>query len=607
MNERNYPKIGYLDGLRFQRAILSGCEELIRHEKELNELNVFPIPDKDTGSNLKRTLTPLIENFPISESRLSMISRKMADLAVRSALGYSGIIFSQFFSGFADAIAAHDRIYPRDLREATSFSVRSATQSIENPTEGTVLSVMKEWAEEISLICLETKDFAQILEHSSKRAVTALENTPEQLDVLKKNNVVDAGGKAFVYFLQGILVYLKTGKLAKISSGVTPLQEIKASEEGTAPYCVECCVHADNLDRMELIAKLGEIGQDLIFYGATNFSKFHINTHDPEKVLTQAGRFGKVTATKIIPFSAAPEDKDKKPFCLVTDSTCDLSEDSIENNDIYFVPVKVQVGDRMYTDRLDLIPEEFYRIFETSPTLPKTSQPALMDFKRVYQHLLAHYRSIISIHLSRALSGTFQTAVQAAQGTAPERITLLDGKNLTVGLGLVVLEGIAAINQGKKMEEVAQQLECASINTEIFIGLPTLKYLVKGGRVTKAKGLIANILNINPILSIGPEGKLVPVSKARGEKNIEQKIFDLTEQRVQKATGGFAIAVAHTNAPDIGTRISKRVKKAFGQEAVMVMNASPVLGAHAGPGAFGLAIKKNVVHTLPSSEDTTNT
>lgn len=185
----------------------------------------------------------------------------------------------------------------------------------------------------------------------------------------------------------------------------------------------------------------------------------------------------------------------------------------IEDNDIYFVPVKFQAMDKVYTDKVNIIPEEFYQIMSSSP-------------------------------------------------------------------------------------------ENAIEDIEIFIGFPTLKYLVKGGRITKTKGLIAKILNINPILTINREGAFEPIGKTRGKKRLDQKLFDIAFEKVKKATmdhpevdlnkmakekSRFSVAVAHTNAPQSGKRISEKIEERLGQRVVMTMNASPVLGAHAGPGAVGIA------------------
>lgn len=606
MKTRRYPQIGYLDGSRYQSAILSGCAEIIKHEKELNRLNVFPIPDRDTGSNLKKTLIPLFEKFPVPEARIGIVGQNIADSAVRSALGYSGIIFSQILMGLAEALHNQQRIYPGNLGSIISNAVKKAYQSVEKPVEGTILSVLREWTEEVSRICPETGDFTHILETSYKKALAALKDTPDQLEILRKNRVVDAGGKAFVYFLAGILDFVKNGRLERISSKKVRSKEYALQDSAAFPYCVECCVRAQGLNRKEIIKRLGEMGQDLIFYGAAHFAKLHINTQNPEAVFSLVSSYGELSSKKILPCSPDPSSREKKSFCLVTDSTCDMKVDLIENNNVYFVPIKVQAGDNIYTDRWNLIPEEFYKIFSASSSLPKTSQPSLMDFNRIYRHLLIHYQFIISVHLSKALSGTFQTAVQASQSVSPERISVIDGKNISVGLGLVLLEGIGALVQGKSREEVILRLKTAADNTHIFIGLPTLKYLVRGGRITKTKGFLAKILNINPILSISEKGALIPVSKARGEKNLQQKILDKAYEQAKIASEEFSIAVAHTNAPDIADRVAQNIKKDLRQEAAFVMSASPALGAHAGPGAFGIAVHIAEAHSSLGTDDTLN-
>jgi DegV family protein with EDD domain len=470
-----------------------------------------------------------------------------------------------------------------------------------------LLSVLREWSEEASRASSKSQDFAHILGISYPRAVSALKRTPDQLEVLKKNKVVDAGGKAFVYFLEGILDLVEKGDVDRSYFGKIFSKVDYVQESATSPYCVEFCVNARNLDRKNLIDRVKRIGQDLIFYGAAHFAKLHINTNNPEAVIACASQFGKISSKKIFQLSSDPEMQELQPTCLAADSTCDLKDSLIEKNDVYFIPIKVQTDDKIYTDRWDIIPEEFYPILDSSSSLPKTSQPSLMDFTRIYRHLLLHYRSIISVHLSKALSGTFLTAVQASQNVHPERIMVVDGKNLSVGLGLVLLEGIRAIKHGKNPEDAEHQIKNAARNTQIFIGLPTLKYLVKGGRITKTKGIIANMLNINPILSIGPEGKLIPVSKARGRKNLEQKTLDLAYRRAQKSPGRFSLAVAHTNAPEIGARIAQEITTVFGQEAELVMNASPALGAHAGPRAFGIAVRNRFDQSPSSSDNNTNT
>lgn len=611
MKKSHFPQINYLDGLRYQRAILAGCKEIISHEGELNKINVFPIPDKDTGSNLKKTLMPIIEKYPLWQTGINISSRGIADTAIASALGYSGIIFSQFLSGFADGVKNHKKIFIENLPKAAVMAVSWAYESLENPREGTILSVFKAWSDEVKNISSTTTDFVLLLKKSLERASSALAYTPHQLEILRKNKVVDAGGQAFIYFLEGVIRFIKKGKLHSLLSQKKQIH-IKTKAADTikkAQFCAECCVRRENLERQDLIKRLNSLGQDLIFYGSLNFAKIHINTNNPEEIFSCMAQFGNITSKKILKFAPDLPSHEKRALALVPDTTCDIPDEHIENNDIYFVPVKFQAMGKVFTDKVSIIPEEFYQILSLSPTLPKTSQPSLMDFTRIYEHLLVHYQSIISVQLSKKLSGTFQTALQAANNIDSRRITVIDGKNISVGLGLAVMEGIKAIKEGLDYEAVLKRVKRAVENTKIFIGIPTLKYLVKGGRVTKAKGFLARVLNINPILSINSEGELKPIGKTRGRKKLEQKVLDTALRKIKEARVihhglnlpetseedvGFSMAVAHTNAPQLGNRVAEKIRETLGMKVAMVMNASPVLGVHAGPGAIGVAILKKI-------------
>jgi len=599
LNKSNYQKIEHLDGLLYQQALLAGCREVIAHEKGLNKINVFPIADKDTGANLKKTFSPLLEKSSFSSISLGQTCQEMAELAVSSAMGYSGIIFAQFFSGFAESLERCDRALPKEYAQASAQAVTRAYEAISEPQEGTILTVMKEWSDELRKLALTIDDYLTLFQESLKKAATALAETPKKLEVLRKHNVVDAGGKAFVHFLGGLIHFIEKGEHSRMR-----LQEKKIRVslekkhlEKEEKFCAECCVLKKNLDRSRLIKNLNSLGRDMIFYSSSNFAKIHLKTNQPEEVFSSAAQFGKISSKKVFKFSPDLPASEKKVLALTADTTCDIPDEFVEENDLYFIPVKFQTQDKIFTDKVDIIPEEFYPILISSPAVPKTSQPSLLDFTQFFEHLLGHYRSIVSLQVSGKLSGTFQTALQAANNIAPERIKVLDGKNISVGLGLTMTEGIKAMKQGMDYEGIFKRMEMAVKSIEIFIGLPTLKYLVKGGRVTKTKGLIARLLNINPILSVDQDGALVPIGKTRGKKDLGQKIFDIALEKMKAITTDeemkFSTAVAHTNAPQSGREIAERIRTRLGKEVTMVMNASPVLGVHAGPGVVGVAFMKD--------------
>jgi DegV family protein with EDD domain len=285
---------------------------------------------------------------------------------------------------------------------------------------------------------------------------------------------------------------------------------------------------------LELVKRLNDTGTSLIFYSSRDFAKIRIDTNDPEEIFDLVAEFGEVFSKRMLDNQPPPTPQDKKPVALVSDTTCDISDRYVEENDIYFVPVKVQISDRVYTDKLDIIPEEFYELMSSSSAPPKTSQPAKMDFIRVYQSLLTHYRSIVSVQLTGQLSGTYQTALQAAKDVAPDKITVLDSKTLSVGLGLILLAAIKSLQQNLDAKSLASRIQEVIGNVEIFLGIPTLKYLVKGGRIPKTKGKIATLLNINPILCVNKDGNIVSIGKTIGKKRLVQKILNITIDKIEK-------------------------------------------------------------------------
>jgi DegV family protein with EDD domain len=603
-------QIRYLDGLRYQLAILSGCKEVFAHEKELNDINVFPIPDRDTGSNLKRTLSPLLDKFPKADLSLKESSRQIADLVDTSAMGYSGIIFSQFLSGLSEALPDKIRVAVRGIPNALTAAVDKACTSIERPQEGTILSVFKAWNDEIHTLSQKTEDFVFILKKTLERARTTLSKTPHQLEVLQKHKVVDAGGKAFVLFLEGIRRFIESD-LSREAFKDALKRRSKPPSAGITEqtrYCVECCLHKKDIDHIGLSQRLEEAGHDLIFYSSRDFAKVRINTDDPEKIYALAAQFGTLSLKRTLDNRPDISSQNKKPIALVSDTTCDISDRHVEESDIYFVPVKVQISDRVYTDRIDLIPEEFYRIMGSSCAFPKTSQPGKVDFSRVYRSLLKHYQSILSVQLTGKLSGTFQTALQAAKDVAPDKITVIDSKSLSVGLGLIVLEAIKCLQQNLNPKTIIRHTQRVIGHVEIFVGIPTLKYLVRGGRVSKSKGVISNLLNINPILCVNRTGNIVQIGKTIGTKRLVSKILNITIDKINeiknrvpstkssalsKEEAPFSIAVVHSNAPHLADQMVRKIRERLDEKVVMVRNASPVLGAHAGPGAVAVAILRH--------------
>ena len=212
----------------------------------------------------------------------------------------------------------------------------------------------------------------------------------------------------------------------------------------------------------------------------------------------------------------------KWKIALVTDSTCDLAQDLIDQYQINIVPVNINFGENHYLDKITIQPEQFYKLLKENTDYPKSSQVNEKTFTNLYSHLASHYDSIIAIHLSDKLSGTFSSSQKAALAISKEfnkPISVINSKNISGALGLILLRTAQAIEEGYSHDQVVNMAEKWVKNSKIFVSVRDIKYLIRGGRVSAVKGLIARMLNINPIVSIDESGKAIVFDKAFNQRS----------------------------------------------------------------------------------------
>ncbi|MDY0231992.1 MAG: DAK2 domain-containing protein, partial [Candidatus Saccharicenans sp.] len=226
-------KIKYLDGRRLYFAFLAGGKAIIKDFAYLNKINVFPIPDGDTGTNLASTMKAIAEQASPSHSIKESL-RSIADAALMGARGNSGLIFAQYLYGLSKELGNDVRISTAGFGETVKNAVSYAYSSTAYPQEGTILTLIREWADEIYQNRHRFSDFYELLHHSLERTRQALQETPKKLSVLRKAGVVDAGAKGFVDFIEGVVDFIHQGSLKKVLN-----QEIAAVEFQETPHQVK--------------------------------------------------------------------------------------------------------------------------------------------------------------------------------------------------------------------------------------------------------------------------------------------------------------------------------------------------------------------------------
>jgi DegV family protein with EDD domain len=233
---------------------------------------------------------------------------------------------------------------------------------------------------------------------------------------------------------------------------------------------------------------------------------------------------------------------------------------------------------------------DFYRMLASLPHHPKTSQPAPADFQVVFQQAAANHKQALAIILTGALSGTLQAAQRAAQAVKDQiSVQVIDSKNVCIGLGLILREAAASIESGASMDELKRRVDWAIQNVQLYISFETMDYLVRGGRVSRFRGALARWLKLKPILQINSSGKAEVIAKTFGGEHGRRKLMEIVK-REAAGRRKLRFLVAHANAPETAAFHAGWIRKYFEVPEISIVSVSPALGAHAGPGAAGIAV-----------------
>lgn len=307
-------EIQTIDSLTYIKAVASGAENLLRHADEVNDLNVFPIPDGDTGSNMLLTIKGGTHVLPEESESLGSVSRRSADGMLLSARGNSGVILSQFFDGIASALSEKESADASDLASAFREGVRHAYDAVMDPVEGTILTVLRESSEYASANLHDS--VTGYLSDFLRQAAESLRHTPELLPVLKKAGVVDSGGAGLIYIVEGFLGSLLGNELPESVDRFLPEEHTASSEPDLSKfdedselvygYCTELLVRLQNaktdlntFDVGVIKEFLQSIGDSIVCFRTGSIVKIHVHTKTPYKVLEFCQRYGEYLTVKI--------------------------------------------------------------------------------------------------------------------------------------------------------------------------------------------------------------------------------------------------------------------------------------------------------------------
>ncbi|PNZ66470.1 DegV family protein [Staphylococcus croceilyticus] len=274
---------------------------------------------------------------------------------------------------------------------------------------------------------------------------------------------------------------------------------------------------------------------------------------------------------------------------IVTDSTSDLSQDYLKQHNIHVIPLSITIDGKSYVDQVDITSEEYIQHIEDDADV-KTSQPPIGKFIELYETLSKDDVEIFSIHMSSGLSGTYNTALQASE-MVDANITVIDSKSISFGLGYQIQKLVELINTNLTSIEIVESLKEIQKNTKLFVVIGQLNQLIKGGRISKTKGFIGNIMKIKPIGTL-EDGYLEMVHNARTQNSsiqyLKKEISEFIDKHKIKSIG-----VAHANVIDFVEKLKSQFDDAFDPQEYDVNVTTPVISTHTGQGAIGLVVVRH--------------
>jgi DegV family protein with EDD domain len=599
--------IAYIDGPRLRRSLLAACEHAQSLRGELNRINVFPVPDGDTGTNLALTVRAIAEHLrPNRDRRVALVAHEAAQAAVLGARGNCGMMLSHFLLGFAECIGDRARMGTDEFVSALQAGVETLQRSLDRPVEGTILTVMRDTATAGS--AKRQSDFRGLLRHLVESARASLARTPELLPALRAAGVVDAGAKGFVSLLEGALALVDGDPIVAAADGpyhgpseapAAGVEYPSASER--LGFCTEALVRGDALpDRSAVQERLRGFGDSLIVLRSGDVLKVHIHTDDPEGVFGTLRTYGTLVAHKAEDMRAQHDavvraagehlGLARRPITVMTDSAADLPEEVVRAHGIHVTPLLLVEGDQTFRDGVDITAEQFHRRLSSEDPVPTTSQPAPADFLEALARAAEEGETVLGVLLGSSLSGTFSAAEAAARRFHEAPVHLVDTLGASLLQGLLVIKACELAESAWSPQAIALELARIRARSGILFTVDTFERLLASGRVGRGQAILGSVLRVKPILGLDPDGRVVPLGRAVGRIRARQALLEVLRSQVPPDVRKLRFGVVHVALPGIVGTVSAEIRALFGADVeILTAPATPVIATHLGPGAWGVA------------------
>jgi DegV family protein with EDD domain len=562
--------------------------------KHLNDINVFPVPDGDTGNNLTYTLNTILRESKNYKSFIDSLD-SISEAALIGARGNSGVIFAQFVNGLRFASNDYEEITIKEFARLVRAAHTHTVSSLSNPVEGTMITILDCWADSLESESEKKQPLKEVFKLAYEYARESLERTKAMLDVLVKNDVVDSGALGFVLFFKGVSSYFNNEKVELVDTETVEIEDAhEFVTEIKFRYCTEGLLKYNDLDEEKLKSDLNVFGDSIIIAKGKTRLRVHIHTNNPEHVFSTLEEHGQIESQKIDDMLLEMNIKNAKDKrVVVTDSIADLSPEIILDNNVIVIPINIMLNGTSYLDKLSISNKLLFNNLGKFTEYPKTATPSIKFINDLFSKLFLKFDEIFVITVSKKLSGTYEVIKREADklNAKNKNIYVIDSKNNSVTEGLIVMKAIELIKSDKTKEEIVETLESLTNKTNILVCLDTFKYATMSGRVPKAVGKFGMFIGLRPIMSLA-DGKGTAFGFAFRQKGITKKIVKLIKRDMEK-NGINSYALVHCLNEKLVKEYNLLFTTIIGQEPKYITEISTATAIHSGVGSVAIGYIKD--------------
>lgn len=555
----------YITQKELREMMLSSYEKIEQEKEEINKINVFPVPDQDTGNNMAKTLLGVKEAIEGKEFKnLEELSEAILDGALTNAQGNAGVIYTGFLAGFLPQLDKN----PIDIQKlALAFEkgAERARTSIQNPQEGTILDVIDASALALKKEAKKKSDIVNAFKKAAKQASKALLETREKMEIFKKANVVDAGGLGFLIIVESFLGALEktSPKLIK-KRKEKPSQQIKRFVQIIANrYEVVSLIENSNFSEKEVQKELKKLGNCLDIVKVKNKMKIHIHTDYPNEVKEVMRRLGQVQNLRV-------EDMSSEVIGELSIRT--ISIGVVTDNQAILLP---KIIERYQIKKVDFV-----------------SQSKIKDYLTVFKKQLENFNKVLCLTTSSKISNSYLVARKAKEMLAePKKVFVLDSSTTSVGQSLLVLRALELIQEQREMREVIEELKKLIPQTHLYIAIKDPKDINnKNKGITKLHiSWIKKMkkINFHPIIEVkkGDIKKGGVVFAKSIKKALLKKILNESKKDRKKGKK-IRVIIGYIGAPEPAKEFKKILKENMEADVSFITSDTSIIGKVLGPGTL---------------------